>query len=430
MKDILTVFQFTFLDGLRKKAFKITTVIVMLLIVAGCSIPFFMSGSGGESGQNEEQYSGGGGQTEGTAAEGSDISASQTCYYIDENQVIPGGLDGLQSVYPSIKFVEGAAGQLEEYKEQVKDDSTRSVLLVSEQNGQPFLSFYTKDFMSGVSADSLAQTLKTVRAAGILTAQGVAMETVGSVLADIPYSSEIVGKMDLSGYILGIVLTMIMFFAVYFYGYGVSMSVASEKTSRVMETLVVSAKPSRILVGKCIGMGILGLAQLCLFLLTGAVCFQLMVPKDFTIMGMPLALTAFTPASAVLVLVYFLLGYSLFAMFNSVCGATVSRAEDLQSAMMPVSLIAIVSFYAAYIAMFTSTGPFKKIATYIPFTSPFIMPYRLLNEDVPGIDIAVSLLLLVVVIVLVSIVSIRLYTISVLHYGQRLKIKDLFSLKS
>ena len=71
----------------------------------------------------------------------------------------------------------------------------------------------------------------------------------------------------------------------------------------------------------------------------------------------------------------------------------------------------------------------RRIVTYIPFTSPFIMPFRLLNENVPAIDIGISIVLLIAAIVLVSIVSVRLYSASVLHYGQRLKIKEIFKLK-
>mgnify|MGYP000494293366 CR=1 FL=1 len=64
--------------------------------------------------------------------------------------------------------------------------------------------------------------------------------------------------MDITGYILGVFMTIVMFFAVYYYGNGVAMSVAAEKTSRVMETLIVSAKPSRILAGKWSGHGCCG----------------------------------------------------------------------------------------------------------------------------------------------------------------------------
>ena len=139
----------------------------------------------------------------------------------------------------------------------------------------------------------------------------------------------------------------------------------------------------------------------------------------------------FVPLSAgLLVLLYFLLGYALFAMVNSVCGATVSRAEDLNSAMMPSVLLSLVCFYAAYMVILMPDSGMKRIVTYIPFTSPFVMPFRLLNETVPAGDILISLLLLLAAIVLVSLPSVRLYSASVLHYGSRLKLRDLFGLKA
>ena len=100
--------------------------------------------------------------------------------------------------------------------------------------------------------------------------------------------------------------------------------------------MCIRDRPSRILLGKCLGMGVIGLCQLGLFLLVGGAGFTLLVPKDFTVMGMPLALSSFTVTSALLVLVYFLLGYALYAMLNSVCGATVSRAEDLNLSLIHI----------------------------------------------------------------------------------------------
>lgn len=294
----------------------------------------------------------------------------------------------------------------------------------------PRLLVYTHDFMSGVSSGEVSQVLKELYVSRILADSGLPEETAQSILAPLTVQPVMLGRMDLSGYVVGLLLTMIIFFAVYYYGYGVAMSVASEKTSRVMETLVVSAKPSRILLGKCLAMGVLGLFQLSLFLIVGALGFTFLVPEDFTIGGMPLALTAFTPASALLVLVYFLLGYALYAMLNSVCGATVSRTEDLNAAMMPTILISLVSFYAAYMTIFMPNESFKRIVTYIPFTSPFIMPFRLLNETVPAGEILFSILLLAAAIILVAALSIRIYSASVLHYGQRLKLKDLLKLRT
>ena len=99
---------------------------------------------------------------------------------------------------------------------------------------------------------------------------------------------------------------LLMFFAVYYYGYGVAMSVASEKTTRVMETLVVSAKPSRILLGKCIAMGVLGLIQLSLFIAAAGVGVRPDCAQRLYHRGYSPALSSFTVPSAILIPIYFL----------------------------------------------------------------------------------------------------------------------------
>ena len=80
--------------------------------------------------------------------------------------------------------------------------------------------------------------------------------------------------------------------------------------------------------------------------------------------------------------------------------------------------------------MFLPDEGLKRIVTYIPFTSPFVMPFRLLNDTVPAADIAISVGLLLVAIVLVAAASVRIYSASVLHYGQRLKLRELFKLRT
>ena len=423
MRDILTVFRFTLRDGARKKAFWVTTIIVLVLIVGICCIPRVM-----------ELFSGGSTPEPGTETPGSStgepVEKTETCYLIDEQQLIPGAAEALAAALPQADVIAGEESQLDSYKTEAEEDNSIYIVQVlpSEQGALPKVQFYVHDILSGAPTDTVTAVLKTTHVSQALQSAGVSADMAALALSDMTYDMAIVGKMDMSGYVLGILLTMLTFFAVYYYGYGVAMSVASEKTSRVMETLVVSAKPSRILVGKILGMGVLGLLQMLMFLVVGALGYTLLVPEGFTIGGMPLALSAFTPASAVLILVYFLLGYVLYAVLNSVCGATVSRTEDLNAAMMPTVFISLIAFYAAYMVMFIPNEAAKRIVTYIPFTSPFLLPFRLLNETVPATDIAISLVLLVVCIALVALLSIRIYSASVLHYGQRLKLKDILKL--
>ena len=412
MRDIFTVFGFTLRENLRKRVFWVITVLVLVVIIAACGI---LAAVGGGDEPDEEP---------------APQEKTDTCYLIDAQGLVPGAAEALDQAFSGVRFEAADASRLEVLKAEVKEDGAKTIaeILPGEAGGLPTLKLYASNFMTGMPVDGIAQVIKGLYVSQVLGAAGVSAENTALALSSVSYSLETLGKMEISGYILGILITMVIFFAVYYYGYGVAMSVAQEKTSRVMETLVVSAKPSRILLGKCLAMGVLGLLQLSAFLIVGALSWSLLIPADFTIAGMPLSLSAFTLPTALLTLVYFLLGYALYAVINSVCGATVSRAEDLSSAMMPAILISMVSFYAAYIVMFLPSEGIKRIVTYIPFTSPFIMPYRLLNYTVSSLDIAVSLLLLLVSILLVALASVRIYSASVLRYGQRIRLKDMFRL--
>lgn len=418
MNDIFTVFRFTFKDNIRKKVFIVSTVIVVLVIAAGFAVLGLFSDNkeSADTDTNEETIG--------------SFEPSSTCYILDDANLIPGFKELLSDSFTDVKFITKKESELPQIKAEIEKNKTVSAIEVTAGDKVPSLNVYEMNYKSGVPAYGISEVARMAYVSSVLDRAGVSEEVTQYALAEIPCNTVTTGKTDLSGYILGVLLTMVIFFAVYFYGYGVAMSVASEKTSRVMETLVVSAKPSRILIGKCLGMGALGLLQLFLFLVVGTASYASFIPPGFTIGGAKLSLSSFTVSSALLILVYFLLGYVLYAMINSVSGATVSRAEDLHAAMMPVALISLVSFYAAYMTIFISGEKAKRIITYIPFTSPFIMPYRLLNETVATKDILASVAILIASIVLVAIVSVRLYAASVLYYGQRLKIRDLFKLKT
>lgn len=420
MKQIGIIMQYTFNDAIRKKAFKISTVIVVLLIALLCALPrVIASFDDGDSSAEEEQ----------TAA----ASYAGKCYYIDDQNLIPGGAEALQSYFINTEILTGSGESLDQYKDEIGEDGTVSAIVItkSEASAVPGIQIITKDFMSGISGDGAAEALTEAYVSDLLTAQGVAPETIELTKTKLTYESQMAGSMNLSGYIMGILVTVLIFYAIYYYGYGVSMSIATEKTSRVMETLVVSAKPSHILIGKCLGMGLLGICQFVIVLLSGVLFYKLFIPENFVLMGMPLTLDAFTYKSAILIGVYFLLGYALYAVLNAVCGASVSKIEDLNSAMMPVMLVAMISFFIGYFTAISGSGSslFQKIAMYVPFCSPFILPFRLLNGDVAALDITISIALLMAAIIIITIISIRIYSASVLHYGKRMKWKDLYKTK-
>ena len=410
----MTVFSFTFRDAVRKKAFIVSTVILLALVLIACALPRCI-----------ELFST---PAEADPPEAAAPSEAQSICYLQDGTGLMDGLDAaLNAAIPDTRF-EVSLEYPSVLRQEIASDGSRSLLQIVLKDGAPYLYITTKDFMTGVSAAEVAEAVSRYYVNRQLTAQGISEETIAFAQSTLPYEADIAGQMDLSGYVLGLILTVLMFFAIYYYGYGVSMSVATEKASRVMETLVVSAKPSRILIGKCLAMGAAGLAQFAGVLIFAYACYRLLVPADFTLMGLPLSFASLTLPSALLIVLYFLLGYSLYAVMNAVCGASVSKIEDLNSAMLPVMLIAMISFYLGYInaVMPNSGSVLQKAAMYIPFSSPFIIPFRLLNGDVLASDLIISIALLIVAIIVITLVCIRIYSASVLQYGKRMKLKELY----
>ncbi len=424
MKQVWTVFEFTLKDVVKKKAFIISTVIIVAAILILSLVPKGISLFSGEGEKQEES-----GAEEAPAETGNDGAEEGTdvCYYVDEANLIPGGMDALSEGYPDIRFEKGKETDIDGYRKKMEEDHSVSVVWLTEQDKRPFIHVVNRDFMSGVSADTIAEILSDAYVSQTLSALGIDQTVIADMSQPLGFEEEMVGDLNVTGYVLGIIFTMLMFFAIYYYGYGVAMSVATEKTTRVMETLVVSAKPSRILIGKCLAMGALGLMQFGGILLFAVICCMLFIPDGFVLFGAPVSLSAITPYTAVFLIAYFILGYALFAMLNAVCGASVSKIEDLNSAMMPVSLMAVASFYLGYFTTITTSanGTLQKVAMYFPFSAPFMVPSRLLNGGIKTWEMLVSLGIMLAAIVVLALISVRIYSASVLHYGKRQSILKL-----
>lgn len=411
----MTVFRYTFKDTVRKKSFKISSAVIFIVILLIFALlSFFASPDGDDGSDSPEPLSGIG------------------VYYIDEQGLVPGGADAL-AAWLAADVTPGDAAQLDAYRQQVADDGDLAIVQIlpggEADGGMPQMHIYVKNMMSSIPTDAIAEALSRQYTDNYLREQGVSDEVIARSNLSINYTTDFAVQYDLSGYIGGLVLVMLLFFCVYFYGYGVAMSVAMEKTSRVMETLIVSAKPSRILIGKVLAMGAAGLLQFAGILLTAALGYFIFLPDGFAFAGASFSTAAFSPAVILLIVLYFILGYVLYAVLNSVCGATVSKVEDLNTAMMPVMFIALISFYLAYFSALSGGGALTAVATYLPFTSPFLMPFLLLNGGVSAGAIAGSIVLLLAAIAVVLYVSIRIYSASVLHYGGKLKWKAAYKTK-
>jgi ABC-2 type transport system permease protein len=223
--------------------------------------------------------------------------------------------------------------------------------------------------------------------------------------------------------IVGIVFVVLIFITLVIYGMWVAAGVVAEKTSRVMELMISAASSRQLVVGKVLGIGAAGLTQVLGILVPAILAILLEDPLATAVMGKgPSVAPSLAGLSVPLViafLVYFALGFVLFALIYAAAGSLVSRAEDLQMLALPLSLIAIVGYLQAVLALTGGTAGFIRFASYVPFWSPFVMLTRLAVGRVEPWEVVLSVTLLVVTIGVVYVAAVRVYAAGVLLYGQR-----------
>ena len=216
-----------------------------------------------------------------------------------------------------------------------------------------------------------------------------------------------------SGYTFFIVL--ILYGQLLTYGYWVAAGVVEEKASRVVEVVLSTIRPSQLLAGKVIGLGLLGLGNLLLIFgvglgvagATGA------LDVDGAVLG-----------AAALALAWFLVGYAFYACAFACAGALVSRQEDLQSTMTPLTVMILVSFFVAFAVRQDPDGTLAHITAFIPITAPLTVPPRIVTGDVPGWEIVASLVVTAGAAAALIPLAARIYSGGILRTGSALKLRD------
>ncbi|MHB8960641.1 MAG: ABC transporter permease [Candidatus Limnocylindrales bacterium] len=222
--------------------------------------------------------------------------------------------------------------------------------------------------------------------------------------------------------IVGIVFVVLSFLTLVFYGLWVASGVVAEKSSRVMELLISAATAQQLVVGKILGIGLAGLAQVSLVLLpsvvalfaSGSIGDALLGPDS----GTGASLSSLSPGLLAAFLVYFVLGFGLYAALYAAAGSLLSREEDLQTVALPLSIPAVAGYLPAVLALSGSTSWLVRVASYVPLWSPFAMMARLAVGRVAPWEVALSVGLLLVTVPLVTLFAIRVYRAGVVMYGQ------------
>ena len=223
--------------------------------------------------------------------------------------------------------------------------------------------------------------------------------------------------------IVGIVFVVLIFITLVIYGMWVAAGVVAEKSSRVMEMLISAASARQLVLGKVLGIGAAGATQYAVIIASALLALVVEERVSVALLGpggsVAPSLVALSPGLLLAFASFYVLGFALYALIYAAAGSLVSRPEDLQIIALPLSLIAIVGYFQAVLALSGGTAGFIRFASYVPFWSPFVMLTRLSIGRVEPWEVVVSFGLLIVTIGIVGVIAIRIYSAGVLLYGQR-----------
>jgi ABC-2 type transport system permease protein len=197
--------------------------------------------------------------------------------------------------------------------------------------------------------------------------------------------------------------------------------VVEEKTNRIMEILITSVTPGQLLLGKIIGLGVLGLTQMVVWGIAGGVLLQ--VGQRFPF----LAGVTFPSDLVIIFVVYFILSYFLLASLMAGLGAVAGSEQESRQYAGIISLIWVIPFF--FIASFITepNGTLPIVLTFIPFTAPMTALLRLGFSAVPAWQIVVSLVILLLTTILVVWGSGRVFRWALLLYGKRITPREVWS---
>jgi ABC-2 type transport system permease protein len=219
-----------------------------------------------------------------------------------------------------------------------------------------------------------------------------------------------------SSFLLANVGVIFLFISIFSFGYWVLSGVVEEKQSRVVEVVLSTVRPRDLLMGKVFGIGILGLVQLLILLVTGLVAVTF-----FSDITLPEA----TFGAIAQLLLWFVLGYILYSTLFGVLGALASRMEEASNVTTPVSFLAMGAYFLSiFVVLNDPEGVVARVASLVPPAAPMVVPMRAALGAIEWWEIVLSVVVTVLFIYGLFVIGARVYTGAVLQTGGRMKLRD------
>ncbi|MBK7706281.1 MAG: ABC transporter permease [Acidobacteria bacterium] len=232
-------------------------------------------------------------------------------------------------------------------------------------------------------------------------------------------------KDDGGGFLAGFAIAFMIYLNLAIYGQMIMSAVVEEKETRIAEILFSSARPFQLLMGKLVGVALAGLTQFGIWVISAAVVLALLAPMLIA-SGLDLPLPAITPLAIVYFLIFFVIGFLLYASIFALIGSMVTTVQEGgQFAFLPVMLM-LTGFYFSFAVIRDPNSSMSFWASIAPFVAPMTMPVRVLQEMPPFWHIALSIGVNVLAICAMIWLASRVYRVGMLMYGKRATIPEVW----
>lgn len=426
MKKILIIIKREFLVRVRTRAFLIGTIASPLLMLGLIVLPIFFATRGGgdrrvtvlDQSGDPELFDAMDRSVQGKAGAPEELNRRDpgvgTTRYILTRVVV--ARDENMEVFQ------------QQYTLQADRDSDSTYLILRPgglDNFEPeYYAKNTSDFSIGTLERAINEAVSSLR----LKRAGLDQSTITRYTKRVELNRKKItasGEVQEGGradFIVAFVMLFFIYISVLMYGLSVMRGVIEEKQSRIVEVVISSVKPTQMMLGKVIGIGLVGLTQIgvwalsALLLTTGGV--SVFSARGMTMPRIPISLLVYF-------VVYFVLGYFLYATLYAMVGSIVSSEDDAQQAQMPVTLLLVVPMVIFNLIIANPTSGSSIVLSMVPFFAPTLMMMRIAVVNPPLWEILLSMAIMVVTILGCVWIAAKIYRVGILMYGKRPNIAEL-----
>ncbi|MDD3174011.1 MAG: ABC transporter permease [Herbinix sp.] len=428
-----SVYAFTFRQATKGMGFKVVTTLVTFLII-GIIVLVNILAAKPEKDDTAE------------------VSPIKSVYVLDNSGLQPTSYKEMNpelstEQFKNIKYVAVADQSRDEVIKTAAADSDKSIAVIittTEKGYEIEAAVPAGSTITIGQANKLLTSISAAFESSKLMQSGLSTEQLTAVLMPEVTSYSNIGENNseitfVIKLIAPMIFSLMLYMMLILYGQTISKSVSTEKTSKLMETLLTSIHPYALISGKILAVTSMALLQFVTWIIAGfvglyggnAIAHSIYPDYQNTVINIinflkdNIGETALTIPSVILAVLFFCVGFLFYCVLAGLAGCMVSKPEDAASTQQLFVFPILISWLVVYFAPLSGNYGLLKIARYIPFTSPFCVPVDLITGTIGPVQGIITLTILTVFTFLFIMLSGRIYKGLILYTGQKLSLKTI-----